>query len=159
LGTGVKQIVEDLLKPLESEGYEIWNVEYVKEGKEKQLRVFIDREGGICLDDCEAVSRCLSEKLDAENPIDEAYSLVVSSPGMDRPLLKKEHFERYAGEPVEVALYKGFEGRKKFSALLGARTESELLVTPINSETLEPETGEIAIPLEIVSKVNLMVVL
>jgi len=152
-------MVENLLKPLEDEGYEIWNVEYAKEGKERQLRVFVDREGGISLEGCEAVSRYLSEKLDEEDPIDEAYSLVVSSPGMDRPLHKKEHFARYEGKPVEVALYKGFEGRKKFAALLGARTEDELFVTPINRETLETEADEIAVPLEIVSKVNLMVVL
>jgi len=159
MGTSIKHIVENLLKPLESDGYEIWNVEYVKEGKEKQLRVFIDKEGGIGIDDCEFVSRFLSEKLDDEDPIDDAYSLIVSSPGMDRPLLKDEHYSRYAGMPVEVALYKGFDGRKKFAALLGCRTEDKLYVTPIDRDTLGPDADEIAIPLEIVSKVNLMVIL
>ena len=158
MGTSIKQTVENLLAPLESEGYEIWNVEFVKEGKDKHLRVFVDREGGIGIDGCEAVSRFLSEKLDEENPIVEAYTLVVSSPGMDRVLLKEEHFERYAGQAVEVALYKSFEGRKKFAALLGAKTEDTLCVTPVDSVTLVPEGEELTIPAEIVSKVNLLVV-
>jgi len=159
MGTSVKQAVETLLTPLENEGYEIWNVEYVKEGSGKQLRVFVDREDGITIDGCEAVSRYLSERLDEGDLIGEAYSLVVSSPGMDRQLCKDEHFTRYAGMPVEVALYKGLEGRKKFAALLGRKTEDELFVTPINKDTLVPEADEIVIPLEIVSKVNLLVVL
>jgi len=159
MGKNVKKTIENILKPLESEGYEIWNVEYVKEGKEKQLRVFVDREGGVTIDDCETVSLFLSEKLDAEDITDEAYSLIVSSPGMDRLLLKDEHFSRYKEVPVEVALYKGLDGRKKFAALLGSKTETELFVTPINRDTLEPEADEIAIPLELVSKVNLLIVL
>ena len=159
MGKNVKQTVENMLKPLELEGYEIWNVEYVKEGKEKQLRVYVDREGGVTIDDCESVSRFLSEKLDADDLVDEAYSLVVSSPGMDRLLLKDGHFSRYIGNPVEVALYKGLDGRKKFAALLGSKTDSELFVTPINRDTLEPEADEMAIPLELVSKVNLLIVL
>jgi len=158
MGKSVKQAVIDLLAPFEDEGFEIWNVEYAKEGKEKQLRVFVDKEGGIGIDDCEAVSRFLSEKLDAEDPIGEAYSLVVSSPGMDRPLIKDEHFLRYAGEPVEVALYKSYDGRKKFAALLGAKSENELRLTPIDRNTLKPDAEEITVPLEIVSKVNLLVV-
>ena len=156
---GVKSDVLEMLKPLEDEGYEIWNVEYVREGKERQLRVFVDKEGGIGIDDCEAVSRFLSDKLDEQGTVSEAYSLIVSSPGMDRPLLKDEHFTRYAGQAVEVALYSGFEGRKKFAALLGKRTEQALYVTPIDSVTLAPESEELCIPAELVSKVNLMVIL
>jgi len=158
MGKSVKQAVIDLLAPFEDEGFEIWNVEYAKEGKEKQLRVFVDKEGGIGIDDCEVVSRFLSGKLDAEDPIGESYSLVVSSPGMDRQLIKDEHFSRYAGKPVEVALYKSYEGRKKFAALLGAKSENELRLTPIDRNTLRPDAEEIAVPLEIVSKVNLLVV-
>ena len=159
MGTSVKQTVENLLSPLKDEGYEIWNIEYVKEGKEKQLRVFVDKEGGIGIDDCEVVSRFLSDRLDEDDPVGDAYSLVVSSPGMDRQLIKDEHFVRYAGQPVEVALYKGYEGRKRFAALLGVRTDSELIVTPIDRNTLKPESSEIGIPLELVSKVNLLIVL
>ena len=148
-----------MLEPLEEEGYEIWDVEYVREGKDRQLRVYIDTEGGVSLDDCENVSRYLSDRLDEDDPVGEAYNLVVSSPGMDRKLLKDGHFLRYAGQPVEVALYKGFEGRKKFAALLGEKDGGALRVTPIDRLTLEPEGGEISIPLDLVSKVNLMVIL
>ena len=158
MGTSIKHTVEGLLTPLESEGFEIWNVEFVKEGKDKQLRVFIDKEGGIGIDDCEKVSRFLSDKLDESDLIDESYSLIVSSPGMDRQLIKDSHFERYAGSQVEIALYRGFEGRKKFTALLGPKTDIELTVTPIDRYSLEPESPEIRIPLDIVSKVNLLVV-
>jgi len=158
MGKNVKQTVENMLKPLELEGYEIWNVEYVKEGKEKQLRVYVDREGGVTIDDCETVSRYLSARLDGQDN-GEISSLIVSSPGMDRLLLKDGHFSRYIGNPVEVALYKGLDGRKKFAALLGSKTDSELFVTPINRDTLEPEADEMAIPLELVSKVNLLIVL
>ena len=156
---GVRQSVEALMRPFEDEGYEIWNVEFVKEGKERQLRVFVDKDGGIGLDDCEKISRRLSERLDEDDPIGEAYSLIVSSPGMDRELLKDEHYERYAGAPVEVALYKGFEGRKKFAAILGKKTEAELCVTPVDRDTLEPEGEELRIPNGLVSKVNLLVVI
>ena len=159
MGANVKKIIEDLLLPFEEKGFEIWNVEYIREGKERQLRVFIDKEGGITLNDCEMISRFLSDKLDEDSPIDEPYSLVVSSPGMDRVLLKDEHFSRYKGEAVEVSLYKGFEGRKKFAALLGKKTEDALFVTPINKITLKPESDEIRIPAELISKVNLMVII
>ena len=158
MGMSIKSIVEGMLKPLEDEGYEIWNVEFVREGKEKQLRVFIEREGGVSIDDCETVSRFLSDKLDEKNAINESYSLVVSSPGMDRQLLKDEHFRRYEGKAVQVALYKSFEGRKRFEALLGKKTEESLCVTPIDKLTLAPEDSELCIPADLVSKVKLMVV-
>ena len=154
----VKNKVYEMLKPLEEEGYEIWNVEYAREGKDWQLRVFVDIEGGIDIDGCEAVSRFLEEKLDKDDSLTEAYSLVVSSPGMDRVLIKDEHFTRYAGQPVEVALYKAYEGRKKFTALLGKRDADALYVTPVDRITLEPEGGELCIPSDLVSKVNLAVV-
>ena len=159
MGANVKKIVEDLLLPFEEKGFEIWNVEYVREGKERQLRVFADKEGGITIDDCETISRFISDKLDEDDPVGESYSLIVSSPGMDRQLIKDEHFSRYSGEAAEVSLYKGFEGRKKFAALLGQKTEDALFVTPINKITLKPESDEIQIPLELVSKVNLMVII
>jgi ribosome maturation factor RimP len=156
--TNIKAWVEAVLAPLSAEGYEVWNVEYAKDGADKQLRVFVDKDGGIGIDGCEAVSRFLSEKLDEADPIGEAYSLVVSSPGMDRPLLKDAHYARYAGVPVEVSLYKGFEGRKKFPALLGEKTDEALKVTPIDAQTLAPVCEELTVPIELVSQVRLMVV-
>ena len=156
----VKTIVEKVLEPLlESEGYELWNVEYKKEGKSRELRVFVDKDGGINLEDCENVSRFLSEKLDESDPISEEYSLIVSSPGMDRQLIVDEHYKRYLGTPVEVSLYKGVDGRKKFCALLGEKNSDELKLTPIDKFTLEPEGDAITIPTELISKVNLMVII
>ena len=155
----VKNKVYEMIKPLEEEGYTIWDIEYVREGKEWQLRVYVDMEDGISVDDCETVSRYLEKKLDEDGSLNEAYSLVVSSPGMDRVLIKDEHFLRYAGQPVEVALYKGHEGRKKFAALLGKKNDEALYVTPIDRITLEPEGDELCIPVDLVSKVNLMVVI
>ena len=157
--TNIKAWVEESLEPLAAEGFEVWNVEYVKEGKDKQLRIFVDKEGGIGIDGCETVSRFLSERLDADDPIGEAYSLVVSSPGMDRVLVKDEHYARYIGVPVDISLYKGYEGMKKFSALLGEKNEESLKVTPIDAASLAPSGKEMTIPLELVSQVRLMVVI
>ena len=158
MGSNVKQKVKGLLNPIEEQGFEIWNIEYVREGKEKQLRVFADKEGGIGIDDCEMISRFLSDKLDENDFIGETYSLIVSSPGMDRQLITDEHFQRFIGEAVEVSLYKGFEGRKKIPALLGKKTEDELFITPIDTITLKPESDEIRIPVNLVSKVNKMII-
>jgi ribosome maturation factor RimP len=159
MSANVKKIAVELLLHFEEKGFEIWNVEYVREGKERQLRVFIDKEDCMTIDDCEMISRFLSEKLDQNDPVVEPYSLIVSSPGMDRQLMKDEHFERYKGEAVEVSLYKGYEGRKKFAAILGEKTEEALYVTPIDNITLTPESDEIRIPAELISKVNKMVII
>jgi ribosome maturation factor RimP len=154
----IRKIVEELMVPLEAQGFELWNVEYGKDGKDLQLRVFADKAGGISLDDCEAVSRLLSARLDEDDPIKEPYSLVVSSPGMDRPLLKEEHFARYAGEPVEVSLYKSYGGLKKFTAILVEKTAESLTAAPIDRFSLQPIGDALTIPSELVSKVNLLVV-
>lgn len=113
----IKETVEEILSEfLRLEGYELYNVQYVKEGKDWFLRVTIDKLHGenqyIGTEDCEKVSRYLSEKLDESDPIAQNYYLEVSSPGMDRELLKKEHFERYMGRIVDVSLYKGIDGNK-----------------------------------------------
>ena len=115
------QKTENLALPLaESLGYEIVDTEYVKEGADWFLRVYIDKPGGITIDDCEALSRLLSDALDEEDFIADAYILEVSSPGLDRPLKKEKDFLRYMGEPVEVKTYQAFEGRKEFTGILTA---------------------------------------
>ena len=110
---------------LEEEGYELYNTEFVKEGRDWFLRVYIDRRWQeesepeyISTDDCEKVSRYLSEKLDEADPIEQNYYLEVSSPGLDRPLLRPEHYERYQGAEVEVKLYKAQDGVKKIEGVL-----------------------------------------
>ncbi len=93
-------------------------MEFVKEGANWYLRVYIDKEGGVTIDDCEAVSRALEAKLDEADPIEQAYILEVSSPGIDRPLKKDEDFVKYQGEMIDVKLYKAQEGRKQFQGKL-----------------------------------------
>ena len=94
------------------------DLEFVKEGANWYLRVYIDKEGGVTIDDCEAVSRALEAKLDEADPIEQAYILEVSSPGIDRPLKKDEDFVKYQGEMIDVKLYKAQEGRKQFQGKL-----------------------------------------
>ena len=102
------------LPVVEGAGCALWDVEYVKEAGTWFLRVYIDKEGGVSIDDCEAVSRPLSDLLDEADPIEGSYTFEVSSAGADRPLKKPEHFARFQGEEVEVKLYRPREGRKEF---------------------------------------------
>ena len=96
----------------------LWDVEYVKEAGTWFLRVYIDKEGGVSIDDCEAVSRPLSDLLDQADPIEGSYTFEVSSAGADRALKKPEHFARFQGAEVEVKLYRPKEGRKEYVGLL-----------------------------------------
>ncbi len=119
---------ESLAGFLEENGYELYHCEFVKEGRDWFLRVYIDladRSGYVSTEDCEKVSRYLSGKLDEADPFAGNYYLEVSSPGMDRPLLKPEHYERFLGEEVEVKLYKGKDGTKKIQGVLKAFEKSE----------------------------------
>lgn len=110
--------VAALVEPIAREnGCEIWDVEYVKEAGTWFLRVYLDREDGVTIDHCEAVSRALDVKLDEVDPIEGSYVLEVSSPGADRILRKPEHFQRFVGEQVEVKLYRPINGVK---TLVGA---------------------------------------
>ena len=104
---------EELLAPIvEKMGIEIYDVEYVKEGSEYYLRAYIDKEGGVNINDCEAVSRAFSDVLDEADPIEEAYVLEVSSPGLGRTLKKDRHLQKSIGQDVEVKLFKPLEGTK-----------------------------------------------
>ena len=106
------------LPVVEKAGCTLWDVEYVKEAGAWFLRVYIDREGGVSIDDCEAVSRPLSDLLDEADPIEGSYTFEVSSAGADRALKKPEHFVQFQGSEVEVKLYRPREGRKEFVGLL-----------------------------------------
>lgn len=107
---------------LAENGYELYNTEFVKEGRDWFLRVYIDKvpeaQDYISTEDCEKVSRFLSEKLDESDPIEQNYYLEVSSPGMDRPLITPEHYERYVGHEVEIKLYKAIDGVKNINGIL-----------------------------------------
>ena len=114
-----EQKVLPYMEPITAEcGVELADLEFVKEGANWYLRVYIDKEGGVTIDDCEAVSRALEAKLDEADPIEQAYILEVSSPGIDRPLKKEEDFVKYQGEMIDVKLYKAQEGRKQFQGKL-----------------------------------------
>ena len=115
----ITDIVTKLAVPAAAEfGCEVWDVEYVKEGKEHYLRAYIDKEGGITINDCVAVSREMNEILDREDYIPEEYIFEVSSPGLDRPLKKDRDFSRSIGKRVEIHTYRALDGQKDFSGEL-----------------------------------------
>ncbi len=116
----VKQICEEKLKgKIEEMGYELVDVEYVKEGSGMSLIFTIDKEDGVNVDDCELVSKKLDPILDEINPTDDQpYTLVVSSPGLDRPLKTDRDFQRNLGKEVEVSLFAKVDGKKKFEGVL-----------------------------------------
>ena len=121
-----------LLPVLAEHNFELWDVEYVKEAGTWYLRAYIDKEGGIAVDDCEVISRILSDWLDQTDFIEESYILEVSSPGLGRPLKKERDFERSLGEEVEIRLYKPLNKQKEFTGILKA----------YDKETVTIETAE-----------------
>lgn len=115
----VTELTAQLAAPIvEEQGCTLWDVEYVKEAGTWYLRVFIDKEGGVSINDCEAVSRPLSDKLDEVDPIEGSYVLEVGSAGADRVLKKPEHFAAFIGSEVEVRLYRNRDGKKEFVGVL-----------------------------------------
>jgi ribosome maturation factor RimP len=123
-------VVEGIAAPIaESLGLRIWDVRYLKEGSQWFLRVFIDKDGGVDINDCEAVSRAINEPLDVLDPIDNAYCLEVCSPGIERELIRDEHFERFIGADVLVKLRRPVEGvGKEFDGKLKAYSGGEITV-------------------------------
>ncbi len=110
---------EELIMPLiEENNFELVDVEYIREGSSWYLRYYIDKENGINVDDCELISRAVSDLLDEKDFIEDAYILEVSSPGLGRPLKKPKDFERSMGKEVELKLYKAIDGQKEFEGIL-----------------------------------------
>ena len=138
----IEQIIYDMAKPIaEQHDCYIYDVEYVKEGGAYYLRVFVDKpQGGISIDECETVSRAISEVLDKRDPIKENYFFEVASPGIERKLRQEEHFERYMGELVNVGLYKAIDGSK---VLHGKLTGFEDKIV-----TVETEDESVSLPLK-----------
>jgi ribosome maturation factor RimP len=160
----IKELVAEQLEGfLAKNGYELYNVEFIKEGRDWFLRVYIDRaensDGGIgaddCkgigTDDCEKVSRYLSARLDELDPIEQNYYLEVSSPGMDRALLKESDYTRYAGRFVDVALYQGLNGKKNYFGKLEGLRDGVLAI-------IDEKENRIEIPMEKVAKTRLAVI-
>ncbi len=125
----IKPIVESLLQPfLDENSFELVDVEYVKEGSNWFLRVYVDKEGGIDIDDCGRISEFLSEKLDENDPIPTAYFLEVSSPGAERPLKKVQDYYKAVGQHVFVTTYEPLDGLKEFEGTLLSFDEQTVVV-------------------------------
>ena len=126
----VTELVAGLAAPIaEENGCSLWDVEYVREAGQWFLRVYIDKEGGVSINDCEAVSRPLSDLLDEADPIQGSYTFEVSSAGLDRPLKKPEHFAACAGQQVDVRFYRPVDGRKEYTgALVGCDGDGNVTV-------------------------------
>lgn len=140
----LKDTIEPIVAGL---NYELYHMEYVKEAGEYYLRIYIDSENGITFEDCEKVSRRISEALDASDPIEEAYYLEVSSPGIERGLYTDAHLERYTGSDVNVKLEKLFEGKKVFKGRLHGFDE--------NTVILVVDDAEVSIPRDIIKGINI----
>lgn len=147
----IEQLVFELAEPIAAaENLSVWDVEFQKEGKTNVLRVYIDKEGGASINNCENVSLALSDKLDALDPIPSAYSLEVSSAGLDRRLKRESDFLQYIGHPVDVKLYAPFEGLKEFTAELSGFSNGMLL--------LQYEKKLLELPLDKAASVRLAVI-
>jgi len=121
--------IEQLIElPIESLGYELVGIEHVKNGHHTVLRIYIDTDQGISIEDCERVSHQVSGVLEVEDPISSAYSLEVSSPGFDRPLFKARDFERFTGSEVKISMKLPVQGRRNFKGVLQGYDNGEVLV-------------------------------
>ena len=123
------QKVEQLLKqPIEVLGFELCDVEFIKEYSDWVLTLYIDKEGGVNIDDCERVSRAVDPLLDAADPIEQAYMLSVSSLGLDRPLKKDADYARNVGKRIEIKLFAPKDGKKEFTGELVSFDENSVVV-------------------------------
>lgn len=124
-----EQKAEALILPIvEAQGFELVDVEYVKEGSNYYLRAYIDKPQGITVDDCEVVSRAFSQKLDEEDFIEEAYIMEVSSPGLGRPLKKEKDYKRSMGKELEIRTYRAVNREKEFYGILTAYDENSVTI-------------------------------
>lgn len=125
-----ESMAEALVLPIvEANGFELVDVEYVKEGSNWYLRAYIDKEGGITVDDCETVSRAFGDLLDEKDFIEDSYILEVSSPGLGRPLKKEKDFARSMGKELEIRTYRAVDRQKEFYGTLTAYDESSVTIT------------------------------
>ena len=139
--------IHEMVKPISDElNYEIYHVEYVKENGVYYLRIYIEKEGGITLSDCEALSRRVSDLMDEKDPIPEAYFLEVSSPGLNRTLFTEAHYKRFVGREVMVKLTKAIDGKKSIKGILKEVNEENIIV---ETDTL------ISIPKEKIKSANI----
>ncbi|MCT4564100.1 MAG: ribosome maturation factor RimP [Maledivibacter sp.] len=147
----VVDMVEDILLPfLKGKDLELVEVEFVKEGQHRYLRVYLDKEEGLGLDDCQQVSEYLSQKLDEVDPVEENYFLEVSSPGIERPLKKDADFQKYKGRLVEARLYHTLNGEKIIKGKLLGLQNNKIMID-------REEKGNLEIPRDKVALIKLSI--
>ena len=140
----ITDLTAELARPVvEACGCTLWDVEYIKEAGSWYLRLYIYKEGGISIDDCEAVSRGVDPLLDEADPIQDPYTFEVSSAGADRPLKKPEHFEAFMGAEVDVKFYKAVNGQKNCTGILAGYEDGNVTLD-MGGETVTFDKKEIA---------------
>lgn len=135
MSTQLRSLIEPVVTGM---GFELWGVEYLTQGRYSVLKIFIDSENGIDVDDCASVSRQVGSLLDVEEPLRGQYTLEVSSPGMDRRLFTFEQFDLMKGFQVKLKLNKPFDGKKRFTGLLVGTEDKEIVLRVGEEETLFP---------------------
>lgn len=137
MANAAERVYTLIKETVEAEGVNLWDVRFLKEGASWYLRVFIDKEDGITIDDCTNVSHAIDPIIDEADPIDKAYYLEVCSPGIERELTRPFHYERFVGEKIKVRLYKAIDGKKEFIGILKSTDEKIVLSIDDNELTLE----------------------
>jgi ribosome maturation factor RimP len=148
MGTRSTELREMLEPAVNALGFQLWGIEYTPQGRHSMLRVYIDKDGGISIEDCAQVSRQISSILDVEDPISGEYTLEVSSPGLDRALFTVEQFKEYLGWHISLRLTENFDGRRKFTGQLKTVIDDEIVLI-VGDE-------EYTIPYELIDKANLV---
>ena len=137
--------VAEFAKPVvEENGCELWDVEYVREGSERFLRIYIDKDGGIDIDDCEKIHRAMDPILDEKDPIAESYHFEVCSAGLERPLKRPSDFEKFMNSPILVKLYRPRNGLKELPGILRGYSEGRVTLEAVK-ETITFEKSEVAL--------------
>ena len=135
-GGNTVKTVWDIVEPFAEElGLIIWDVRFLKEGSSWYLRIFIDKDGGVSIDDCVDLTHAINKPLDEADPIEQAYFLEVSSPGVERDLVRDEHFTAYIGEKIKVKMIRPVEGKREFSGILADYSDGNITIS------LEDESG------------------
>jgi len=146
MASAAERVYALIKETVENCGVELWDVRFLKEGASWYLRVFIDKPEGITIDDCTDVSHAIDPVIDEADPIDKSYYLEVCSPGLERELVREEHFQKMLGEKIKVKLYKAIDGVKEFTGVLKSAGDSV---------TVDTENGEFTFTLKEISKAHL----
>lgn len=141
----VTELVASFAKPVvEEKGCQLWDVEYVREGSDYFLRIFIDKDGGVDINDCEAISRALDPILDEKDPVPGSYHFEVCSAGLERALKRPEDFQRFMGSPITVKLYRPYNGLKEIPCTLTGYEDGKVTVLS-GKETITFEKSQVAL--------------